>query len=137
MRGRMRCVGWRPVRRGGGMKGRRGFFWVHGTASPTRSVGAWTNLAASAIACDQGFPSGSYALVGVRAFSATGLFFRLFPQSEPLWRPGGITVQAYDSLDPPNQRYLPEYSSSAAGWAVWLTFFSNTPPGIELFATPP
>ena len=124
-----------PVRTGPAINGNGSFFSVHGTAATTLTAGAWTNIAASAITWDQAFPSGSYALVGVRAFSATGLFFRLFPQSEPLWRPGGIAVQAYDQLDPPNQRYLPAFTNAAAGWGVWLTFFSNTPPGIELFAT--
>jgi hypothetical protein len=124
-----------PVRSGPTINGDGGFFTLHGTATTTLTAGAWTNVPASAITFDQPLPAGSYALVGMRAFSATGLFFRLFPQYTPLWRPGGICVQAYDAMDPFNQRFLPEYGPVGFGWGQWLNFFSNTPPGVEFFAT--
>lgn len=111
------------------------FFSLHGVASATLTAGAWTNVPASSFTFDQPFPAGLYALVGARAFSATGLFFRMFPQYNPLWRPGGACVQAYDQMDPFNQRYLPEYGPTGYGWGQWLQFFSNTPPGVEFFAT--
>jgi hypothetical protein len=124
-----------PVRTMPTLNGNGGFFTLHGTASTTLTAGAWTNIPASSFTFDQPFPAGSYALVGARAFSATGLFFRMFPQYEPLWRPGGVCVQAYDQMDPFNQRYLPEYGPVGFGWGQWLQFFSNTPPGVEIFAT--
>lgn len=124
-----------PVRQGPTINGDGGFFTLHGTATTTLTAGAWTNLPASAFTFDQPLPAGSYALVGARAFSATGLFFRMFPQYTPLWRPGGTCVQAYDAMDPFNQRFLPEYGPVGFGWGVWLNFFSNTPPGVEFFTT--
>ena len=124
-----------PVRRGPTINGDGGFFTLHGTATTTLTAGAWTNIPASSITFDQALPAGSYALVGARAFSATGLFFRMFPQYTPLWRPGGVAVQAYDALDPPNQRFGMGWSGDVNSWGVWLTFFSNTVPGIEFFAT--
>lgn len=124
-----------PVRQGPTVNGDGGFFTLHGTATTTLSAGAWTNIPASGITFDQPLPAGLYSLVGARVFSATGLFFRMFPQIAPLWRPGGIAVQAYDQMDPFNQRYLPEYGPTGFGWGEWLRFYSNTPPGVEVFAT--
>lgn len=111
------------------------FFTVHATGTNTLVGGQWNQLPASAFTFDQPFPAGSYVLVGARCLSPTGLFFRMFPQVAPLWRPGGICVQAYDSMDMFNQRYLPNYGPPGYGWGVWLSFFSNTPPGIEIFPT--
>jgi hypothetical protein len=84
---------------------------------------------------DQPLPAGYYALVGARAFSATALFFRMLPAMGPLWRPGGIAVQTYDQLDPPNQRFIADWASSSLFWGVWLYFYQNVPPQVEVFAT--
>jgi len=108
------------------------FFTVHSSTSTTVTAGAWT---AVALSFDQNLPAGTYALVGARAYSATGLFFRLFPSMGPVWRPGGICVQAYDSMDAFNQRYLAPYGTAPSGWGVWLTFYQNVPPQIEFFCT--
>lgn len=118
------------VRDNPAMPGR--FFSVHWTASTTLSAGAWTQVQPS---FDQALYAGYYALLGARVFSATGLFFRMFPAMGPKWRPGGIAVQAYDSLDPPGQRYVPGWSAGNSPWGVWLTFFQNVPPQVEIFAT--
>lgn len=117
------------------MNGNGRFFTVHATGTNTVVGGQWNQLPASAFLFDQPFPAGAYYLVGVRALSATGLFFRMFPQQQPLWRPGGICVQAYDQMDMFNQRYLPNYGPPGYGWGVWMQFFSNTPPGIEFYTT--
>ncbi len=117
------------------MNGNGRFFTVHATGTNTVVGGPWNQLPAAAFLFDQPFPPGAYYLVGVRALSATGLFFRMFPQQQPLWRPGGICVQAYDQMDMFNQRYLPNYGPPGYGWGVWMQFFSNTPPGIEFFTT--
>jgi hypothetical protein len=84
---------------------------------------------------DQALPAGYYALIGARAFSASALFFRMFPAMAPLWRPGGVAVQAYDQLDPVNQRFIPNMSDMSQGWGVWLSFYQNVPPQCEFFAT--
>lgn len=108
------------------------FFTVHWTASTTLTAGAWTQVQP---VFDQSLPAGYYALVGARAFSATGLFFRMFPAMAPLWRPGGACVQAYDGLDIANQRYQNLWQENPSGWGVWLYFLQNVPPQVEFFAT--
>jgi hypothetical protein len=108
------------------------FFQAHWTAAATVTAGAWTRVQPT---FDQALPAGYYAVVGARVLSATALFFRLYPAMGPIWRPGGVAVQAYDQLDPPNQRYLPAYCGTPHGWGAWLSFYQNVPPGIELFCT--
>ena len=108
------------------------FFTAHWTASTTLTASAWTKVTP---AFDQALYAGSYALVGARTFSATGLFFRMFPSYGSLWRPGGACVQAYDGMDPYNQRYMNAFGASPLGWGVWLNFYQNTPPAVEIFAT--
>lgn len=108
------------------------YFTVHWTASTTLTAGAWSQVQPS---FDQALPPGFYAMVGSRVFSATGLFHRMFPSQAPLWRPGGITVQAYDQMDPYNQRLANQYSDPPSGWGVWLYFYQNVPPQVEIFAT--
>jgi len=108
------------------------FFSAHWTASTTLTAGQWTQVLP---AFDQALYAGYYALVGARCFSATGLFFRMFPAMGPKWRPGGICVNAYDQLDPFNQRYKNGWSQTITPWGVWLTFFQNVPPQVEFFAT--
>ena len=107
-------------------------FTVHWVASTTLTAGKFSQVQP---AFDQALPAGQYALVGARAFSATGLFFRLFPAMGAKWRPGGVCVQAYDQMDAFNQRYMPSYGAAGGGWGVWLTFFQNVPPQVEFFAT--
>jgi hypothetical protein len=106
---------------------------AHWTASATLTAGGWTSVTP---AFDQPLPAGYYAIIGARAFSATALFFRLKPSmgTSP-YRPGGVAVQAYDSLDPPNQRFIPSWAAESMGWGVWLFFYQNVPPYVEIFAT--
>jgi hypothetical protein len=59
----------------------------------------------------------------------------MFPAMAPLWRPGGVAVQAYDQLDPVNQRFIPNMSDESLGWGVWLSFYQNVPPQVEFFST--
>lgn len=108
------------------------FFSVHWTAAKTLNAGTWTQVQPI---FDQALPAGYYAMLGARTFSASAIFFRMFPAMQPLWRPGGVAVQAYDSLDPVNQRFIPTYAPSVRGWGVWLYFFQNVPPQVEVFAT--
>lgn len=107
-------------------------FSVHATASTTLTAGAFTGVVP---VFDYPLPAGSYAMVGARAFSASGYFFQFLPASGVLWRPGGIAVQAYDQLDPPAQRFNGWWPSVGRGWGVWLNFRQNVPPQVNLFAT--
>jgi hypothetical protein len=108
------------------------FTTAHWSAGTTLTAGAWSVVTP---VFDQPLPAGYYALVGARAFSATALFFRMLPAMGPLWRPGGVAVQAYDQLDPSNQRFIPSWASSSLFWGVWLYFYQNVPPQVEIFAT--
>jgi len=108
------------------------FFTAHWTASTTLTAAGWTQVQP---AFDQALYAGYYALVGARCFSATGLFFRMFPAMGPKWRPGGICVQSYDGMDPLNQRYMNSFGADPGGWGQWLTFYQNVPPQVEFFAT--
>lgn len=114
------------------LNGNGRYFTAHATAAQTLTAGAWTQCLPI---FDQALPAGYYALIGARTFSATALFFRMFPARQPLWRPGGIAVQAYDQLDPPGQRAFPAVSEFGDSWGTWLTFWQNVPPQVEIFAT--
>jgi len=108
------------------------FFTAHWTASVTLGGGGWSLVQP---AFDQPLYAGTYGLVGARVLSATGLFFRMYPAMGPKWRPGGICVQAYDAMDPMNQRYMNAFGAEPGGWGLWLQFFQNVPPQVEIFAT--
>jgi hypothetical protein len=108
------------------------FTTAHWTAATTLSAGNWTVVQPI---FDQPLPAGYYALVGARVFSASALFFRMFPSMGPIWRPGSTAVQAYDQLDPVNARFIPTYDGESRGWGVWLNFFQNVPPQVEILAT--
>lgn len=108
------------------------FFTAHATATTTLTAGAFTQVQPT---FDQALYAGYYAILGMRVFSATGLFFRLYPVMGPKWRPGGACVQAYDSLDIPGQRYIPGWQQMFMSWGAWIAFYQNVPPKIEIFAT--
>lgn len=108
------------------------YFSVHWTAAVALNAGAWTQVQPI---FDQALPAGFYALVGARALSASALFFRLFPAMAPLWRPGGIAVQAYDQFDSHKQRGYDYLGGKIGPWGVWLSFYQNVPPQVEFFAT--
>lgn len=108
------------------------WFSVHWTASTTLTAAGWTQVAP---VFDQALYAGYYALVGARCFSATGLFFRMFPSMGPLWRPGSTMVQAYDGYDVPNARGFNGQNGFFSTWGAWLYFFQNVPPQVEFFAT--
>jgi hypothetical protein len=108
------------------------FVTAHAAASATLTAGAFTQVTPS---FDQTLPAGTYGIIGCRVFSATGLFFRMFPATGPKWRPGGHCVQAYDGIDQWGQRAIPWGGQVLAPWGVWLTFYQNVPPKVEIFAT--
>lgn len=105
---------------------------VHWTAATTLTAGVWTKVQPL---FDQALPAGYYALCGARCFSATGLFFRMFPAMGDKWRPGGAMVQAYDQMDPMGQRLFYEQRIHEVHWGIWLTFYQNVPPQVEIYAT--
>jgi hypothetical protein len=44
-------------------------------------------------------------------------------------------VQASTDLDWPNQRYVNPLTGHISPWGVWLTFFQNTVPNVQIFST--
>jgi len=108
-------------------------FTVHGTGTTTLGASAWT---AVNFTLDQTLPPGTYGLIGLRGFSATVKFIRLFPSVPPQWRPGTIGVRAYDSLDPWFSRAWPTSGGRViAPMGVWAEFPQNVFPQIEFYAT--
>lgn len=107
-------------------------FTVHATAATTLGAGVFTPVQPI---FDFPLPAGNYALVGARYFSASAMFFQMLPVQQPLWRPGGLAVQAYDALDPPNQRNGGWVPYSQMTWGTWMVFRQNTPPAVNCFAT--
>jgi len=115
-----------PAINGNGM-----FTIVHATAAATLTAHAFTQVTPI---LDLPLPAGQYALVGARVFSAGASAFRLAPINEPLWRPGGIAVQTNTQLDYPGQRYLNPLTGAISHWGVWLTFFQNTVPNVQIYS---
>ena len=105
---------------------------LHGTGTTTQTANAWSSVTPT---INQSFPAGYYALVGVRVQAATGRAFRVKPINEPLWRPGGVAVQTADQLDPPGQRFINPLTGQISHYGVWLTFFQNTVPNVDIFST--
>lgn len=114
------------------VNGNNQFFIAHATAATTLTANAWTQVTP---VLDQALPAGQYALVGARVMSAHALAFRMLPIVSPLWRPGGVAVQAADQFDAPGQRFLNPQTGLQSHWGVWLTFFQNTVPNVHIFAT--
>jgi hypothetical protein len=105
---------------------------AHATATTTLTANAFTQVTPL---LDLPLPAGQYALVGMRVKAAHALAFRIAPINDPLWRPGGIAVQANTALDYPGQRYINPLTGYVSHWGVWLTFFQNTVPNVQIFST--
>lgn len=121
-----------PIRTGPTIDGNGAYFSAHWTTSTTLTASAWSLVTP---VFDDPLPAGFYSLIGARVFSASALFFRMYPAQTPNWRPGGIAVQAYDQLDPVNQRGFQQVAFPSQGWGEWLHFFQNVPPQVQIFAT--
>lgn len=105
---------------------------VHATATTTLTANAFTLITPI---LDLPLPAGVYALCGARVQSAHCLAFRMRPVNEPLWRPGGVGTQTADQLEAPGQRYINALTGAISHWGVWLTFFQNTVPNVDIFST--
>jgi len=121
-----------PVASAPAINGNGMFTVAHATATATLTANAFTQVTPI---LDNPLPAGTYALVGARVMSAKALAFRMKPIVEPLWRPGGVAVQAPDQFDPPGQRFLNPLTGYMSHWGVWLTFFQNTVPNVDIFST--
>lgn len=121
-----------PIAAGPTVNGVGQYFVAHLTGTTTLTANAWSSVTGT---LNQALPAGIYALVGARVMSATARAFRLKPVNEPLWRPGGVAVQTADQLDPPGQRFINPLTGAQSHWGVWMTFFQNTVPSIDIFAT--
>ena len=105
---------------------------AHATSGVTLTANAFTQCTPS---LDNPLPAGMYALVGARVQCVNGLAFRIKPINEPLWRPGGVCNQVADQLEPPGQRFINPLTGAISHWGVWLTFFQNTLPNVDVWAT--
>ena len=105
---------------------------AHATATTTLTANAYTQVTPI---LDLPLPAGTYALVGARVMSAGALAFRMKPINDPLWRPGGVAVQAPDQLDPPGQRFINPLTGVMSHWGVWFSFFQNTVPNVDVWST--
>jgi hypothetical protein len=114
------------------LNGNGQFVIVHATAATTLTANAWTQVTP---VLDSNLPAGLYALVGARVYTAHALAFRIKPLVEPLWRPGGVAVQTADQLDPPGQRFFNPVTGKMSHWGVWVKFFQNTVPYVEIWAS--
>lgn len=121
-----------PVAQAAGLNGNGSFTVVHATATATLTANAWSQVTP---VLDTPLPAGNYALVGARVVSATALAFRMHPVNEPLWRPGASACQAADGLDAPNARFINPLNGSISKWGVWLTFYQNVFPFVDIWAT--
>jgi hypothetical protein len=102
-----------------------GAITVHATASATVTAHAWT---AVTFALDTSLDPGTYSVIGMRAYSATGIVARLIPNSgSQTYRPGVPMVQAYDTTDWKYARY-------GAGGQL-ITFATTALPQVEIYAT--
>lgn len=108
------------------------FTVVHATATTTLAANAFTQVTP---VLDLPLPAGQYALVGMRVKTAGCLAFRIAPINDPLWRPGGVGVQTNTALDYPGQRFINPLNGYVSHWGVWLTFFQNTVPNVQIFST--
>lgn len=108
------------------------FTVAHATATTTLTANAFTQVTPT---LDAALPAGFYALVGMRVQSAGCLAFRVKPINEPLWRPGGVGCQTADQLEAPGQRYINALTGTISHWGVWLTFFQNTVPNVDVWST--
>src|SRR5271155_722738 len=102
-------------------KGR--MFSVHWTAAVTLTANAFT---AFTPVLDNGIPSGTFALVGLRARSAGALFARVVPRGGAPYRPGTTAIQGYDG----GQNWQDRYGHMG----VWLSFTNTTLPQVEMFS---
>jgi hypothetical protein len=107
-------------------------FTVHATSATTLTAAKFTPCIPT---LDFALPAGRYALIGCRAFSATARAFRILPSMNQIWRPGGVAVQAYDQLDPPQQRGWNWLGQADSGWGTWLEFQQNVLFQVEMYAT--
>lgn len=121
-----------PLATAPALNGNLMFTVAHATAATTLTANAFTQVTP---VLDNALPAGQYALVGMRVVTAHALAFRIAPINEPLWRPGGIACQAPTDLDWPNQRYVNPLTGRVSPWGVWVTFFQNTVPNVQIFAT--
>lgn len=97
---------------------------VHATSTTALTANKFTSCT---LTLDNPLGGGIYSLVGLRAFSASGLFARVLPRSGPTNRAGGIMVQARDGMTIPEQRY--------GGWGEWTRFSNTAIPAVECLAS--
>ncbi len=102
-----------------------GAITVHATASAVVTANAWSSVT---FALDTSLDPGTYSVIGMRAYSATGIGARLIPNSgNQTYRPGVPMVNSYDGYDYKYARY------GMSG--QFITFATTALPQVEIFAT--
>lgn len=98
---------------------------VHATASATVTAHAWT---AVTFALDTSLDPGTYSIIGMRCYSATGIVARLIPNSgSQTYRPGVPMINDYSSADWEYARY------GTCGQLI--TFATTALPQVELYCS--
>lgn len=98
-------------------------FSVHWTSSTTLTANALTSFQPT---LDNGLPSGTFAIVGLRVISAGALLARLIPRGTTNIRPGVLAFQGQDGGPDREERY--------GAMGELLRFTNTTPPQIEVFS---
>ena len=102
---------------------------VRATASQTLVGYTWTNCT---LTFDNQLPAGAYAVVGMEAFSATGMLARLcFPELGP--RPG-VIAGTQPSWRGKTFRTGNFRSSAPGRFVSWGSFVSDSPPSVDWLA---
>lgn len=90
------------------------------TAAASTSTATWVN---SAITFSTSLPAGNYQVVGMRMWSANGVYARLFFKGS-FFRPGCPMVNSEDNNEWPDFRF--------GNYGVWDQFNNITPPSVDV-----
>ena len=90
------------------------------TTSITLATASWVN---GAITFSTALPAGNYQVVGLRMWSANGVYARLFFKGST-WRPGAPMLNTEDNNEWPDFRF--------GNYGVWDQFNNVTPPSVDL-----
>lgn len=104
-----------------------GNIWtLRGTSTSTAVINVWTQIAMTWF---NALPTGSFAVVGMEAFSATNIASRLILENQ-VPRPGVLGIQSLTNF--PNQIFR---GSSYSDLGVWGVFHNYNMPLVEVLCT--
>lgn len=94
-------------------------YTIRATAAASLVTASWVN---GALTFSTSLPAGNYQVVGMRAWSANGVWARLFFKGST-WRPGCPMLNAEDNNEWPDFRF--------GNYGVWDQFNNVTPPSVD------